>query len=212
MDRREFFKLGFLQMKDKARKSAPEIIRKEITPTLIDVTVLTANVDKAEQLADDLLAEHFGERFLRLRQSILTGTFPGGMLLHEGIRQRDFHDGATLFYAALREMEKELQLHELQSDPVLLRYVNRVPAFSRTAEVYRENRLVQAIALYEDGDYTLDGYQGGSMRVVVRDKRLVVQTASCPHGTCCAHPPIITPGQRITCVPNRISIAIGLQE
>ena len=88
MDRREFFKIGFLQMKDRARKSAPEIIRREITHTLIDVTVLTANVDKAEQLAEDLLAEHFGERFLRLRQSHLTWSFSGVILRYMGRRQR----------------------------------------------------------------------------------------------------------------------------
>ncbi|MDT8325594.1 MAG: NusG domain II-containing protein [Bacteroidota bacterium] len=212
MDRREFFKLGFRQVKDSARKSAPEMIRRKMSPTLLDVSILTENPDKAETLANELLAEHFGERFLRLRQSSLTGTFPGGIVLFEGSSRRDFHDGASLFYAALTEMEQQLRLAELQSDPILLRYVNRIPAFSRTAEVYRNNRLVQAIPLYEDARFTLEGHEGGSMEVEVRDKRLAVLASSCAHGTCCAHPPVITPGQRITCIPNRVTIAIGLQE
>lgn len=211
MDRREFFKLGFLQVRETARKSAPEVIRKEITPTLIDVSILTANGEKAEQLADELLAEHFGERFLRLRQSRLDGSFPGGIVLFEGIRQRDYHDGASLFYAALKDMEAQLQLHELQSDPVLLRYVNRIPDFSRTAEVYRDGRLVQAIPLHENGDHEVDSALG-PLHVAVEQKRLRVSSAPCPSGICCAHPPIITPGQRITCRPAGISIAIGLQE
>ncbi len=212
MDRREFFKLGFRQVKDSARKSAPEMIRKNITPTLIDVSILTENVDKAEALADELLAEHFGERFLRLRHSSLSGTFPGGIVLFEGSSRRDIHDGASLLYAALAEMEQQLRLGELQSDPVLLRYVNRIPAFSRTAEVYRDNRLLQAIPLYENAVIDVEGHDGGSLKVEVHGKRLAVRSSSCAHGTCCAHPPIITPGQRITCVPNRLTIAIGLQE
>lgn len=212
MDRREFFKLGFRQAKDTARKSAPEIIRRKMTPTLIDVSILTENVDKAEALADELLAEHFGERFLRLRRSSLSGTFPGGLVLFEGSHRRDYHDGASLFYAALADIEHQLQLGELQSDPVLLRYVNRIPAFSRTAEVYRDNRMVQAIPLYEDAELEIAGHDGGSVKVRVQEKRLAVHASSCRHGTCRAHPPIITPGQRITCVPNRLTIAIGLQE
>lgn len=211
MDRREFFKLGFLQVKDQARKSAPEIIRREITPTLLDLTVLTSNVDKAEQLIDDMVAEHFGERFLRLRQSTLVGMFPGGVQLFEGTMRRDHHDGVSLLYGALRELEERLQLTELQSDPTLLRYVNRIPAFSRTAEIYRDTRLVQAIPLYEDASHEVEGEQG-LIRLAVEGKRLRVLSAPCEHGTCAAHPAIITPGQRITCVPGDVSIAIGLQE
>jgi hypothetical protein len=211
MDRREFFKLGFLQVKDQARKSAPEIIRREITPTLLDLTVLTSHVDKAEKLVDELVAEHFGERFLRLRQSVFDGMFPGGLVLFEGSRQRDHHDGVSLLYGALRELEEKLQLSALQSDPTLLRYVNRIPAFSRTAELYRDNRLVQAIPLYEDASYEIEAAQG-VIRIAVEDKRLRVLSSPCAHGICAAHPPIITPGQRITCVPCAVSIAIGMQE
>lgn len=210
MDRRNFFKLGFRQLKDQARKSAPEIVRKEITPTLIDVTMLTEHVDKAERLADELLAEHFGERFLRLKQSRFEGQHGGGIVLFEGNLHRDYHDGASLLYAALCEMEQELRVRDVQNDPVLLRYVNLLPAFSRTADVYRNGSLVEAFPLYEDGEFTIEGEQG-DMRVAVREKQFSVLSSSCPHTTCVAHPPIITPGQRITCLPNNITIVIGLQ-
>jgi hypothetical protein len=209
MDRREFFKLGFLQVKDHARKSAPELIRKEITPIVIDVTVLTDQVERAEQLADDLLPEHFGERFLRLKQSRLNGMYPGGVLLFEQNRLRDFNDGASMLYAALRELEDGLTVREPQSDPVLLRYINIVPAFSRSADVFHRNRLVSAIALHEDGKYEVEG-SIGTMVVVVAGQRLKVIASPCKHQTCVAHPAIITPGQRITCVPSEISIAIGM--
>ncbi|MBE0644377.1 MAG: NusG domain II-containing protein [Bacteroidetes bacterium] len=209
MDRREFFKLGFLRAKDHARKAAPEMIRKEITPVVLDVSVLTDQVERAEQLADDLLPEYFGERFLRLKQSRLSGMYPGGVLLFEQNRLRDYHDGASMFYTALRELEEGLALRELQTDPVLLRYINIVPAFSRSAEIFHRNRLVQALALHEDGKYEIEGSLG-TMVVVVAGQRLKVIAAPCGHKTCVGHPAIITPGQRITCVPNEISIAIGM--
>ncbi len=209
MDRREFFKLGFLQVKDQARKSAPELIRKEITPVVLDVSILTDQVERAELLADELLPEHFGERFLRLKQSRLSGMYPGGMLLFEQNRLRDFNDGASMLYAALRELEGGLNLRDLQADPVLLRYINIVPAFSRSADVFHKNRLVNAIALHEDGRYEIEGTLGGTV-VVVAGQRLKVVSSPCAHQSCVAHPAIITPGQRITCVPNEISIAIGM--
>jgi hypothetical protein len=127
MDRRDFFKFGFLRVKDQARQSAPEFIRKEITPVTLDVSILTEQGEHAEELADELLSEHFGDRFLRLKQSRLSGTYPGGVLLFEQNRLRDFHDGASLLYAALCEVEEQLDLGDIQTDPILLRYINIVP-------------------------------------------------------------------------------------
>ena len=209
MDRREFFRLGFLQVKDHARKTAPDLIRREITPTIIDVTVLTDQVERAETLADELLPAHFGERFLRLKQSRLSGQYPGGILLFEQHTLRDYHDGASLLYAALRELEDALVLAGPQTDPMLLRYINIVPAFSRTADVFHRGKLQQVISLAEDGRHEIAGSLG-TMTVVVAGQRLKVVASPCQHQTCIAHPAIITPGQRITCVPNDISIAVGM--
>jgi hypothetical protein len=209
MDRRDFFKLGFLRVKDHARKSAPGLIRNEISPVTLDVSVLTEHVERAEELADELLPEFFGERFLRLKQSRLSGMYPGGVLLFEQNHLRDYHDGASLFYAALRELELALPLRDLQSDPVLLRYINIVPAFSRTADVFHRSRLQRVLPLYEDGRHEIEG-SIGTMVVVTAGQRLTVVSSPCKHQTCVGHPAIITPGQRITCVPNEISIAIGM--
>lgn len=209
VDRREFFRLGFFRVKDHARKKVPDVIRREIDPVVIDVSVLTDRVARAEELADELLPEFFGERFLRLKQSRLNGSFPGGILLFEQNRLRDFHDGASMLYAALREFEQGLALREPQTDPVLLRYINVVPAFSRSADVFHRNKLLNAIPLYEDGRYEIEGTLG-TMRIVVAGQRLTVVSSPCAHQTCVAHPAIVTPGQRITCVPNDISIAIGM--
>jgi hypothetical protein len=135
--------------------------------------------------------------------------FPGGVLLFEQNRLRDYNDGASMLYAALRELEASLTVHDPQIDPVLLRYINIVPAFSRSADVFHRNKFVNAIALHEDGKYDIKGSHG-TMGLVVAGQRLKVISSSCKHQTCVAHPAIITPGQRITCVPNEISIVIGM--
>ena len=208
MDRRQFFKLGFLRIKDEARKRAPDIIRKEIAQTVVDVSILTSRHEEAEHLVDDLLREHFGERMLRLRQSRLEGRYPGGIVLCEDNAMRDYRDGASLFYAALSQLSAELSLGEVQTDPALLRYTNATPPFSRSVEVFRGDAYLRSIALSDEGTFEVEGRIG---RVVfeVAAGRLQVVEAPCEHGTCKAHPPIITPGQRITCVPSEITVVVG---
>lgn len=208
MDRREFMRLGFLRMKDSAHKAAPEMLRKQFRPVLLDVSVLSDKPEVAERLVEEQLTEHFAGSLIRLKQSRLSGIHSGGIVLFEQHTLRDYRDGASLFYASLRMLEEELALHEPQTDPVLLRFVNSIPAFSRSADVFYNNALVNSIPLAEDGRYEIEGALG-PLRVVVARQRLVVVDAPCTHKLCCAHPAILTPGQRITCVPSRISIAIG---
>jgi hypothetical protein len=201
-------RLGFLRLRDRAHKSAPDVIRKEFEAVRLDVSILTDRPDDADRLVEDMLPEHFGANFFRLKQSTLTGIFPGGIVLFEQQRLRDYRDGVSMFYAALRQLHDDLELSRLQHDPVLLRYVNVIPAFSRTAEVFRSNVRIAAIALHEDGEHIIEG-KLGPLRLVVANQRLQVTEAPCTHGICVAHPPIITPGQRITCIPGEISITIG---
>ena len=208
MDRRHFMRLGFLRMRDSAHKAAPEMIRKQFSPVSLDVSILTDRPDDADRLAEELLPEHFAGNFYRLKQSRLNGMFAGGIILFEQHILRDYRDGASMFYAALRQLHDDLDLSRFQTDPVLLRFVNVIPSFSRTAEVFHKNVRVSAIPLHEDGRFIIEGTLG-EMRIVVANQRLVVVESCCSLGICKAHPPIITPGQRITCVPNEISITIG---
>ncbi len=208
MDRRQFMRFGFLRARDTVHKAAPEVIRKQFSPVTLDVSILTDRPDDADRLAEESLPEHFTGKFYRLKQSRLNGTFKGGIVLFEHHLLRDYRDGASMFYAALRQIHDDLELGRPQTDPVLLRFVNIIPSFSRTAEVYHKNVLVSALPLHEDGRFIVEGTIG-PMHIVVANQRLVVVDSTCAHGICKAHPPIITPGQRITCVPNEISITIG---
>lgn len=208
INRRDFFRLGLQQMKEEARRRAPALISREIPPLVLDVSILTSQPILAERLADELLREHFGERFLQLRRSDLAIDCRGGVVLFENNALRNHHDGASLFYAALQQMETELHLAELQHEPTLLRFVNHTPPFSRTAEVFHRGKCIRTLQLGEDLTAEVIG-RHGPVSVEVLGGRLRVVDSPCERRICVAHPAIITPGQRITCVPNDISIVIG---
>lgn len=48
----------------------------------------------------------------------------------------------------------------------------------------------------------------GLNRLVIRDGKAWVETASCPDGICAAHKPIHREGESIVCLPNRVVIAV----
>ena len=48
----------------------------------------------------------------------------------------------------------------------------------------------------------------GLNRLVIRDGKAWVETASCPDGICAAHKPIHREGESIVCVPNRVVVAV----
>ena len=208
MDRRQFFKMGLSGLKDSVKKTAPQIIKPALGVTPIDVTILSDRPDDAERLADELLREHFGERMLRLKQSTLAGEYPGGILLFERNVMRDYHEGLSLFHAALRQLGLDLGFPSLQHEPTLLRYVNLTPPMSRSVEVFLGDKLVQAIPLSDNGEYSVMGTLGPVSFTVERGAFRATSSA-CERKTCMAHPPILTPGQRITCVPNRITAIVG---
>lgn len=208
MDRRQFFKLGLSELRDAATKKVPDAIAPAIPRNVIDVTILTDQPRDAELLVDDLLREYFGASMLRLRQSELVGAFPGDVLLFENNTARDFREGISLFHAALRQLRGDLNLPASQHNPTLLRYVSHTPPLSRSIEVFHRDKLLLALPLAEDGEHSFEGSRG-SMTLAVEHGRFFVRASTCMHQTCVAHPPIQTPGQRITCVPNEMSAVIG---
>lgn len=55
--------------------------------------------------------------------------------------------------------------------------------------------------------YTDDGREGHN-RLVIRDGKAYVETATCPDGICVAHAPIFRNGESIVCLPNRVVITV----
>jgi hypothetical protein len=89
-----------------------------------------------------------------------------------------------------------------------VRYANASPHFTGSITVFHDGRAMRELSLNTSGDHEFAG-KLGPVRIEIRDGMCRVTEASCPHRICIAHPPIVTPGQRITCVPNRISVVVG---
>ena len=45
-------------------------------------------------------------------------------------------------------------------------------------------------------------------RLVIRDGKAYMETATCPDGICVAHTPIFRDGESIVCLPNRVVITV----
>lgn len=208
MDRRAFFKRGLTGLRDSAAKRVPEPVRKTIGYSLLDITVLTDDPERADALCAELIEPHCDARLLRLRGTQLTGIFPGGVLLLENGRRARLADGVSLLYAGLRQLAAEMQLAQMQTNPTLLRYANATPPFSRSVEVWHRDALVLALPLNEAGTFTCEGTLG-TVTFEVRDGRCALVEAPCTHGICMAQPPIVAPGERISCLPSEIFAVIG---
>ena len=55
-------------------------------------------------------------------------------------------------------------------------------------------------------DIRTDG--NGLNRLVIKDGKAWVETASCPDGICAAHKPIHREGESIVCLPNKVVITV----
>lgn len=55
--------------------------------------------------------------------------------------------------------------------------------------------------------YTGDGGEGHN-RLVIREGKAYVETATCPDGICVAHAPVFRSGESIVCLPNRVVITV----
>lgn len=49
---------------------------------------------------------------------------------------------------------------------------------------------------------------GGLNRLVIRDGKAWIETASCPDGICAAHKPIHREGESIICLPNKVVVTV----
>jgi hypothetical protein len=208
MDRRDFFLFGLRRLRGGVSKGLPEAVRERLPQPHRDVSILAADAAAADHLARELLPEHFAPKFIRLRESALRGSYPGGALLFENHRWLNHHDDVGMLSAALRQIEDELLLRTPQTDPTLLRFVSATPVFSRTIDVLHDDRLLFSLPLQDDGEWTVNGALG-PVTLRVHGNGLSIIASQCPHGICVAHPPIMAPGQRITCLPNRVTVVVG---
>ncbi len=81
-----------------------------------------------------------------------------------------------------------------------------------TAVVSVSGVMVAEYSLSKDGEYLINGYNGGTNLLVIEDGKAYVKEASCPQhtgsGACVYQGKISLVGQVITCIPNRVIIEI----
>ena len=53
---------------------------------------------------------------------------------------------------------------------------------------------------------------GGLNRLIIRDGKAYIASASCPDGICAAHKPIHRDGESIVCLPNKVVVTVKTAE
>lgn len=73
-----------------------------------------------------------------------------------------------------------------------------------------DGELYGTYSLSEDRVEEIRTGENGSHhnRLVIRDGKAVMESASCPDGICVAHRPIFRVGESIVCLPNRVVITV----
>ena len=71
-----------------------------------------------------------------------------------------------------------------------------------------DGRTLAEYPIGEDTETVIDGYRGGSLKLVIRDRQAYVESSSCPDKICVDHTVIKKTGESIVCLPNRVVITI----
>ena len=81
-----------------------------------------------------------------------------------------------------------------------------------TVTVSVDGKVIAAYPLDEDLVKDIRTESNGLNRLVIKDGKAYVETASCPDGICAAHKPIHREGESIVCLPNRVVISVRATE
>ncbi|MBO7149162.1 MAG: NusG domain II-containing protein [Clostridia bacterium] len=77
-----------------------------------------------------------------------------------------------------------------------------------TVKVTRGGELYGIYSLSEDITEDIHTVNGGLNRLVIKDGKAFVDSASCPDGICVAHPPVFRNGESIVCLPNKVVVTV----
>lgn len=76
------------------------------------------------------------------------------------------------------------------------------------AEISVDGEVVKRLDLKQNAEFLVEGFDGGSNLVVVKDGGVCVFEASCPDKICVHQGIIRQSGQIIVCLPNRVMVQI----
>lgn len=76
------------------------------------------------------------------------------------------------------------------------------------AEVSVDGNVVEILDLKKDTELTVEGYNGGTNHLVIKNQEAYVTEASCPDKVCIHQGKIHSSTEMIVCMPNRFSVRI----
>lgn len=79
-----------------------------------------------------------------------------------------------------------------------------------TVTVSVDGKVIATYPLDEDRVVTIDSDDDGHNRLVIKDGKAYVSSASCPDGVCTNHKPIRRDGESIVCLPNKVVITVQI--
>ncbi len=76
-------------------------------------------------------------------------------------------------------------------------------------EVRVDGKLTAQYPLHIDREFTVSGYNGGTVNAVIQNGKVDVVSASCPDKICVDHRLIFKTGESIVCLPSRVVITLS---
>ena len=80
-----------------------------------------------------------------------------------------------------------------------------------TVKVTLDGELYGIYSLSEDITEDIHTDKDGLNRLVIKDGKAFVESASCPDGICVAHTPVFRNGESIVCLPNKVVVTVILE-
>lgn len=71
-------------------------------------------------------------------------------------------------------------------------------------EISVDGTVIKTLPLNQDTELTVEGWNGGTNHVIIRDGKVRVSEASCPDKICVNQGTIERTGEAIVCLPNRM--------
>lgn len=86
------------------------------------------------------------------------------------------------------------------------------PRETQYAEVSVDGTLLCRLDLGKNQEQELEGYQGGTNHLVIKDGKAWISEASCPDKLCVHQGAVSRENELIVCLPNRVTVRITGKE
>ncbi len=77
-----------------------------------------------------------------------------------------------------------------------------------TVKVTVDGELYAVYSLDESVTEDVHSGENGVNRLVIKDGKAYIESATCPDGICVSHPPVFRNGESIVCLPNKVVVTV----